>query len=151
MKGGVTREKEPAYVAAFKAVSEAIGKGDLAAARTGLAAFAAAFPEAPGADVLACDLELRARRPAVAVSRCEAAIAKFAEASRAHYLLGVIASRTRQDPKAERHLRRAIAFDPTDPGAWSELAHYYRATRANQRLEDLEAQHRALFSKPLPR
>jgi tetratricopeptide (TPR) repeat protein len=146
-KVGVPVEKEPAYVAGFSAVAET---GDIAAARTKLAALAAAFPEAPGVDVLACEIELRAKHTAVATKRCEAALAKFPTAIRAHYLLGLTAARTRKDAVAEQHLRRAILLDPTDPAAWKLLDQIYRGDRDRRRLTDLANQHQALLSSPLP-
>jgi len=148
---GATAEREPAYAAAYEEVARRLSAGDLTGARARLADLGAAFADSPGADQLACDLELRARRLAVAAKRCQAAIAKYAEASRALYLLGFIEAHRHQEAAAETHLKQAITFDATEPSAWIELGHLYRTTRSNQRLAELGARHQALFSRPLPR
>jgi hypothetical protein len=148
-KIGITPEREPAYVSGFWATAQTVDS-DPAAARAKLDALAAAFPEAPGVDVLACDLELRLKHAAAGAKRCEAALAKTATATRAHYLLGVIAARGGKSAVAEQHLRRAILLDPTDDAAWRTLAHVYRADRDKKRLADLANQHQALLSSPLP-
>ncbi len=148
-KIGVPPDKEPAYVAGFWAVL-ASADAEPAAGRTKLASLATAFPEAPGVDVLTCDLELRAKHTAAGIKRCEAALAKFPTAIRAHYLLGLTAARARKDVVAEQHLRRAILLDPADPAAWSLLAQIYRSNRDKRRLTDLANQHQTLLSSPLP-
>jgi Flp pilus assembly protein TadD len=146
---GVSPEKEPAYVAAWENVRRA-RPSDAGRARSLAREFAAAFPEAPGSDVLACEAELRAGRAAAASKRCEAALAKYDEAVMAHYLLGSVAARTRNEAVAVKHLRRAILLDPRDPNPWRELARFFRATGSSQRLSELRAEHQALLSEPLP-
>jgi predicted Zn-dependent protease len=147
---GVPPEKEPAFAAAFWETSDRLSSGDGAAGRARLRELSAAYPEAPGTDLLSCEAELRARHAAAASKRCETALSKYDEATRAHYLLGFIAVETRHDAAAEKHLRRAILLDPGESGAWQELARFYKATRANQRLSELRAEHQALLSSPLP-
>jgi hypothetical protein len=148
-KVGISPEQEPAYVRGFWSVAESVGS-DPAGARAKLDALAAAFPEAAGVDVLSCDLELRLKRAAAGARRCESALAKVSTATRAHYLLGVIAVRGGKAAVAEQHLRRAILLDPTDDAAWRTLAQMYRAERDKKRLTDLANQHQALLSSPLP-
>jgi Flp pilus assembly protein TadD len=147
---GVPPDKEPAFAQAFWAASHAASGGDPAAARARLHDFAAAYPDAPGTDLLACEVELRARRAAAAGKRCQAAVAKFEETARAHYLLGIVAEHAGREEVAEKELRRAILLDPAEPSAWTELGHLYRVTRASGRLDELRAQHQALLSSPLP-
>jgi tetratricopeptide (TPR) repeat protein len=149
-KWGVPPDKEPAFAAAFWDTASTLSSRDAAAARARLDDLAAAYPQAPGTDVLACEAQLRARHATAATKHCEAALAKFDEATRAHYLLGFIAAQARRDAVAEKHLRRAIRLDPNDSAAWQELARLYRASRANQQLDDLRAEHQALLSSPLP-
>jgi len=149
-KLGVPPEREPAYVAGFYETAKLISESDGAAARARLSELATAFPDAPGVDVLKCDLELRAKHAAVAAKHCEAALAKFKGATRAHYFLALIAVRARREPVAEQHLRQAILLDPTDPTCWRALARFYRETRASKRLADLANEHQALLSSPLP-
>jgi tetratricopeptide (TPR) repeat protein len=149
-KLGVPPEREPAYVAAYREAAHLVLSEDLPAARTRLAAFTSAFPGTPAADLLACDLELRAKHTAAATKSCEAALAKFKGATRAHYLLGLIAARSRRDALAEQHLRRAIVLDPQDPTAWRALGAMYRESGAKQRLTQLANEHQALLSSPLP-
>ena len=149
-KVGVPPEKEPAYVAAFYDTARLIAGPDRAAARARLAALAAAFPDAPGVDVLTCDIELRARHLPAATKRCEAALAKFKGATRAHYFLALIAVQSRREVIAEQHLRQAILLDPTDPTCWRMLAQFYRSTGATRRLAQLANEHEQLLASPLP-
>ena len=149
-KLGVPPEREPAYVAGFYETAKLISDGDSAAARARLGELATAFPDAPGIDVLKCDIELRGKHVAVAAKHCEAALAKFKGATRAHYFLALIAVRARREPVAEQHLRQAILLDPADPTCWRALARFYRETRASKRLADLANEHQALLSSPLP-
>jgi tetratricopeptide (TPR) repeat protein len=152
IKGGVDPDREPAYVAAFRETAHFVTSpdSDLAAARTRLRDFAAAFPGAPGVDLLTCDLELRANHAALAAKHCDAALAKAKEAARAHFLLGLIAARARRAVVAEQRFRNAILLDPEDPTAWRALAQMYRANGARSRLAELADKHRVLFSSPLP-
>jgi hypothetical protein len=149
-KLGVPPEREAAYVSAYRATAHEVATVDVRAARERAEAFAATFPGTPGADILSCEVELRARHAAAATKRCEAALAKFRDATRAHYLLGIIAAQARRDPVAEQHLRRAILLDPTEPNAWRALAAMYRQSGAKQRLSQLADEHQALLSSPLP-
>ena len=149
-KVGVPPEKEPAYVAAFYDTARLIAGPDRAAARARLAALAAAFPDAPGVDVLTCDIELRAKHLPAASKRCEAALAKFKGATRAHYFLGAHRGPSRREVVAEQHLRQAILLDPTDPTCWRMLAQFYRSTGATRRLTQLANEHEQLLASPLP-
>ncbi len=153
-KAALPPAREVSYVAAFRAISRALDQGDDAKARAQLPALTAAFPDAPGVDLIACELDARARGAktrAQAGKRCEAALAKYAGATRALALLALMAANDHHDTVAEKHLRRAIHLDPADPGPWRMLADLYRSTRASTRLAELESQHQALFSKPLPK
>jgi tetratricopeptide (TPR) repeat protein len=149
-KLGVPREREPAYVAGYWQTAKLVDESDVARARARLGELASQFPDAPGIEVLSCDLELRARHVALAAKHCEAALAKFKGATRAHYLLAVIAQRARRDTVAEQHLRQAILLDPADPTCWRALAQLYRSTGAGRRLAELAKEHQALLSSPLP-
>jgi predicted Zn-dependent protease len=151
-KVGVPPEREPAYVSGFWQTARQLDAavGDLGPARARLGELATAFPTAPGVEVLTCDLELKAKHTAVAARHCEAALEKFKGATRAHYLLAVIALRARREAIAEQHLRQAILLDPTDPSSWRALAQLYRNTGASRRLSELASQHQALLSSPLP-
>jgi len=149
-KLGVPPDREPAYVAAYWQTAKLIDETDTAAARARLGELAQAFPDAPGVEVLTCDLELQAKPLAVASKHCEAALAKFKGATRAHVLLAVIAFSTRKGPVGEQHLRQAILLDPTDPTGWRLLARFYLQTRASRQLAALENQHKELLSSPLP-
>ena len=153
-KAALPPAREVSYVAAFRAIARALDQNDVAKARAQLPTFTAAFPDTPGADVIACELDARApsaKTRALAGKRCEAALAKYPGATRALALLALMAAKDRRDAVAEKHLRRAIQLDPADPGPWCMLADLYRSTRARQRLSELESQHQALFSKPLPK
>jgi tetratricopeptide (TPR) repeat protein len=148
--GGVAPELEPAYVAGFWATAKSIGSGELPTARARLEAFAAAFPDTPGVDLLSCDLELRAKHAAAAKKRCEAAVTKYRYAQRAHYLLGLLAVRAGRGAVAEQQLQEAIHIDPQDAGSWRTLAQLYRAQRARGRLDELARKYQAAFAAPLP-
>jgi tetratricopeptide (TPR) repeat protein len=147
---GVTPDQEPAYVAAFWAIAQLVGAEDLKAARVRLDAFAAAFPDAPAVDVLTCDLELRAKHAALATKRCQAAVAKYRYAQRAHYLLGLLAAQAGRGAVAEEQLGMAIKIDPQDVGSWRTLGRLYRAQRARGRLEELSRRYESVFAVPLP-
>jgi tetratricopeptide (TPR) repeat protein len=149
-KAGVPAEREPDYVARFRATSKLVAAGDLAGARAGLEAFAAAFPDTAGADLLTCEVEVRAKHPAIAARRCQAALEKFKFAERAHYLLGLLAARGGRGAEAEQHLQAAIHIDPRDTGAWQTLAELYRSQRARGRLDELGRRYQAEFAAPLP-
>ncbi len=149
-RSGLSSEREPAYVAAFWAISALVASSDLKGARARLDGFAAAHPDTAGADVLACELELRAKHAAAATKRCEAALAKFKFASRAHYLLGLCAARAGKGTVAEQHLQEAIHIDPQDTGAWRTLADVYRSEGARGRLDALARRYQAMFSKEMP-
>jgi tetratricopeptide (TPR) repeat protein len=152
----IAARDEPAYASAFIEAAEALGPAKQAAAlgrelgREKVRAFADAYPGTAGADLLSCEVELRTRRAAAAAKLCEAALAKYPDISRAHYLLGFISTGMRKDAAAEKHLKRAIQLDPTFPGAWSELARLYRAAGSRDRLAQLRTQHQTLLSRPLP-
>jgi predicted Zn-dependent protease len=147
---GVPPEKEPAFAAAFWETATRIARSDAAAARARLHAFSTAYPDAPATDLLACEAEVRAHHAAAAEPRCEAALAKWDEVTRAHTLLAEIAAQSGRTAAAEGHFRRAIELDPSDKDAWRELAQLYRATHAAQSLADLRTRHQALLSSPLP-
>lgn len=147
---GVPVDKEPGYVAAFWEAAGVVADKKQPEARAHLTALGETYPEAPGVDVLWCELELRAAKPAPAAKRCAAGLAKYDEAARAHFLMGVMAIGGRREAVAEKHLRQAILLDPTEPGGWRELVRLYRTTRAKARLAELSAKYTALFSKPLP-
>jgi predicted Zn-dependent protease len=149
-KLGVPSEQEPAYVAGFWETSKLVDGGDVAAARARLGEMAVAFPASPAIEVLTCDLELKAKHLAIATKHCEAALAKFKGATRAHILQAAIAFSMRKGPVGEQHLRQAILLDPADPTAWRMLARFYRSTHASRQLAALENQHKELLSSPLP-
>jgi tetratricopeptide (TPR) repeat protein len=151
-KAGVEPDREPTYVAGFWETEGLVAAAhfDPAASRARLRDFAAAFPAAPGVELLACDLELRANHATLAAKHCETALTKAKEASRAYFLLGLIATRAHRDNVAEAHLRHAILLDPETPEAWRALAKLYRGMGAQARLAELDDKHRVLFSTPLP-
>ncbi|MEA2698265.1 MAG: hypothetical protein QOI66_2536 [Myxococcales bacterium] len=146
----VAPEKEPAFVGDFEETAKMIAAGEPKAARARVAALAAAYPDAAGVDILACELDLRSRQLAAADRHCQAALAKFDDATRAHLLAGVITVRTNHGAAAEKHFRRVISLDPNDPDAWRELSRYYQATHSTLRASQLAAEYQALFPRPLP-
>ena len=148
---GVTPANEPAYIAGYWDAARAMSSLEAPAARERLRAFAERFPDAPGVDLLACDLELRARRLPAASKRCGAAVAKCKESGRAYYLMGMVAANGGKHNVAEQSLQKAITLDPSDEGPWLLLARIYRHTRSKQQLADLAARHQTLLSTPLPK
>jgi tetratricopeptide (TPR) repeat protein len=147
---GIRPEDEPRYVAAYWTASRAVASRNYVAAGRELAAFAEAFPDSAGRDVVACELALATKRLDEAQRRCEAALAKCPGAVRAHVALGRVLVRARHNADAERHFRRVILLDPTDDTAWSELGHLYRAMGAETQHQQLAREHEALFATPLP-
>ena len=113
---GVTPANEPAYIAGYWEAARGLASLEGTAARERLRTFAERFPDAPGVELLACDLELRARRLPAASKRCGAAVAKCKESGRAHYLMGMVAANGGKHAVAEQSLQKAIKLDPTDEG-----------------------------------
>jgi tetratricopeptide (TPR) repeat protein len=150
-KSGVAPEDEPVYVAGYWDAARAIASQDLPTARERLRSFQERHPDAGGADLLGCDLELRARRLPAAKQRCEAAVTKCRHSARAHYLMGMVAANSGKQAAAEVILQKAITIDPTDEGPWLLLARIYRSRHAKQQLADLAARHQTLLSTPLPK
>jgi hypothetical protein len=148
---GVAPDGEPAYVDGFWETSRALASQDPPAARERVRAFEERHPTAPGVALLACDLELRARRLPAAAKRCEAAVARCKQSARAHYLMGLVAANGGKQALAEASLQKAITIDPSDEGPWLLLARLYRRSHSKQRLVELEARHKTLLSTPLPR
>ena len=148
---GVAPANEPAYIAGYWDAARGVASLEEPAARERLRTFAERFPDAPGVELLACDLELRARRLPAASKRCGAAVDKCKESGRAHYLMGMVAANGGKHAVAEQSLHKAIKLDPTDEGAWMLLARIYRHTRARKQLADLAARHQTLLSTPLPK
>ena len=134
VKSAVPVDKEPAYVADFFATANVIQSAEPGKARPPVEAFAAAYPDSAGADLLACELEMRAKHAATAVQRCEAALSKYRYAERAHVLLGLQAARTGHPGVAEQHLETAIRQDPAMPrpgGRWPGSSERKRRTASS--------------------
>src|SRR5262245_7356055 len=83
-KFGVPPDREPAYVTGYWATTRLVDGPDAAAARARLGELATAFPDAPGVAVLTCEVELKSKHVPLASKHCEAALAKFKGATRAH-------------------------------------------------------------------
>jgi tetratricopeptide (TPR) repeat protein len=153
-KSGVPAEREVAYVAGYCEMARLLSSANAAGARQRFQRFVADFPDAPATDVVACELDMRAKNSktrAAAAKRCEAAVAKYGEAVRALVLLGAISATAGRDTVAEKYLQRAIQVEPGEPGPWRMLGQLYRSTHATSSLSQLESRHQALFSTPLPR
>lgn len=148
-QSGVAPEHEAEYVQAYRALAQ--GGRQTPEWRARFAKLQERFPESPGTKLLACERELDARHVPAATKLCEATVARAPEAVRAHYVLAVIARNSGRNHDAEKAFRKALLLDPEDPMLWRELAAFYKATRASQKLEQLAQEHQALLSKPLPR
>ncbi len=149
-KAGLAPEQEPAYVAGFWVAAKLVSSGTIPDARTALQSFVAAFPDSAGADLLACELEMREKRAGAATQSCEAALSKYRYAERAHVLLGVLAARSGHAAAAEQHFQTAVHMDAQDTAAWQGLARLFRSQRARGRLDELDRQYRTAFGAPLP-
>ncbi|MFL5304241.1 MAG: matrixin family metalloprotease [Polyangia bacterium] len=149
-RSGVAAGREPAFVAGYYRITRLVSAGDLPGAQARFKELAGAFPDAPGIDVLACDLELRAGHAASATRRCDSALAKYRFAVRAHVLLGMAAARAGHGAVAAQHLETAIRLDPHDAGTWQALDDVYRAQRARSQREQLALRYRAVFGAALP-
>jgi hypothetical protein len=147
---GVPPDREPAYVAEYFRTSHLVSAGELTAAAARLKALGAAFPEAPGIDVLACELELRAGHLPAATRKCESALAKYRFAVRAHVLLGMAAARAGHGAVGAAHLETAIRLDPRDAATWRALDDVYRSQGARTQREQLATRYRVFFGAPLP-
>ncbi|HVT09047.1 MAG TPA: matrixin family metalloprotease [Polyangia bacterium] len=149
-KSGLAPAQEPAYVAAFRATAKVVTSGSVPDARARLQSFSGAFPDSAGADLLACELEVREKHAAVATQRCEAALAKSRYAERAHVLLGLLAARAGHAAVAEQHFQAAIHMDAQDTAAWQALARLFRSQRAGGRLDELAHKYQTVFGAALP-
>ena len=148
-KLGVAPEDEPRYVAAFWTASHAVESRNLAAAERRLAELAAAFPDSPGRQVIACELALAARRFAAAGPFCASALDKDPAAVPALLASARLAVHARRNDEAERRLRRAMLLDPTDETAWSALARLYLDLGSTTQHAQLAREHQAMFATPL--
>ena len=149
VKSAVPVDKEPAYVADFFATANVIQSAEPVKARPPVEAFAAAYPDSAGADLLACELEMRAerRRRPCSVARRRSRNTAMQSAPTSSWgcrqpALGILG--------LPNSISTAIRQDPGDAEAWRALARLFRAQKANGQLEQLARRYQAAFSAPLP-
>src|SRR5258708_3775457 len=149
---GVAPADEPAYVAAFRQLTElAVSVDKKAEHQRSLKAFAQRYPAAPGAKLVLCENDLRAGRIPAAERNCQSAVTGCPDCVRGYYLLGLLAERAGRIADAEKALRSAVRLDPGDTVMWRELARFYERTRNTAKLRQLEAERSAIATNQRPR
>lgn len=113
---------EPAYIAVMREVVKATARADYAGARAHVRTGQKRFANAPGWEVVLCDLDLRQQRWNTARRHCAEALRRYEGASWGHYLTATIAVRDRKIALAITHLERSIELDPELGAARQRLA-----------------------------
>jgi predicted Zn-dependent protease len=124
--------------------------GKLADAERAAAAAERKWPRAPGILAARCDLSLRQGQIGRAEGQCRAAIAGYAGAAWAHYLLGVLILRGSDTKAGIASLRRAIGADVELAQAWRALAKALDRVGDQKGLEQLRTDYAARFGQALP-
>jgi tetratricopeptide (TPR) repeat protein len=114
--------EEPAYLAHMRDAVKATARADYQAARAIIRAGKKRFANAPGPEVVLCDLDIRQQRWKTASRHCAEALRRYDGASWAHYLMAMIAGRDQRNSLAIKHLERAIELDPELVAARQRLA-----------------------------
>ena len=101
--------------------------------------------------MIACELDIRAKSAEPSGAGKSAARRRWPRTTAPCERWCCWTASAQRDTLSEAYLRRAILVDPAEPGPWRMLAKLYRATRADQRLTQLETRHQVMFAAPLPR
>jgi len=148
-EAAVAPEREHEYVAAVLAAQGDVQAGRLERARKGAKDLAAKFPAAPGAAVIHCVLQGRARAFPAARVACESAARAAPEAFLPRYFLGLIAGAERRFRDAQADLVRALELDDGTYEPWVSLAAVDESLGELAALEDLKARYRKRFGAEL--
>jgi len=141
-------EREPALADGVRRVRALLGADRLKEASAEAERGLRAFPGAPGMLVVACEVDMRARRRG-AERRCTEALAAFEELPRAHYLLGHARLAAGKRDAAITSLQRARALEPEDSATWETLADVYRMAGKRDELAQLRTDYQKAFGQPL--
>ena len=145
----VAPEREHDYVDAVLRAQRDVRQGRTDRARSAAEGLAVKFPGAPGAEVIRCLLQGRARAFAAAKIACESAARAAPEAFSPRYLLGLIAGSEGRFKDAQTHLVRALELDDGAYDAWVSLAAVHERIGDRVALEDLKARYRKRFGTEL--
>jgi tetratricopeptide (TPR) repeat protein len=146
----VPPEEEGLYVAAVRTILDAIYADKYADAEKSAKAAEAKWKKAPGLLGARCDLALRREQVGAAKKLCAQAIAAYADASWAQYLMGIIVLRGPDTKAGIAHLRKSIAADPELSQAWRALAKALVRAKDKAALDQLAVEYQAKFGSPLP-
>jgi hypothetical protein len=145
----VPPESERDYVEAVLQAQQDVRRGRIERARATARDLAAKFPAAPGADVIHCLLQCRARAFAAAKTACESATRAAPEAFLPRYSLGLIAGAERRFRDAQGHLARALELDDGTYEPWASLASVTESLGETAALEELKVRYRKRFGSEL--
>jgi predicted Zn-dependent protease len=147
--GAVPPDRELAYAELHRRATALLDAGKLREAKLAVDSARREFPDAPGVEVLACELDLRQGRPRPAEKACTRALGAMPDLPRAHYLLGHLRLQTNARQAAIEELRRCIELDPRESAAWQTLAEVYRVSGKRQELASLRVEFQKVFARPL--
>ncbi len=146
---GMSESEESEYLRSIRSGLQLVYKQDYAKATKVQVDLARKFPNAIGASLLKCEIELRQRRYAKAGRACQSVLAKQPENAWATYLLGVLDVRQARVAYGVSKLEDAIARDPQLKAAYQALATVYRKS-GDKRLESLGTRYQVQFDSTLP-
>ncbi|MBL4633591.1 MAG: hypothetical protein JKY56_06955, partial [Kofleriaceae bacterium] len=146
---GMSESEESDYLRNIRSGLQLVYKQDYAKATKVQANLARKFPNAIGASLLKCEVQLRQRRYAKAGHACQLVLAKQPANAWATYLLGVLDVRQARVAYGISKLEDAIARDPQLKAAYQALATVYRKS-GDKRLESLGARYKVQFDSTMP-
>lgn len=147
--GAIPAERELEYADRFRAVATLMETNKLREARAAVEAARRDWPDVPGLEVLACEIDARQNRARQAEKACAHALSVMPDLPRAHYLLGHAKLQSGARDAAIAAFRKAIELDPRESSPWQSLAEVYRATGKRQELAALKTEYQKQFSRPL--
>jgi predicted Zn-dependent protease len=145
----VSFERENEYVAAVRQAQTEIDGRKLEQARSHIQQLEQAFPGAPGAALLTCQLQSRGTSLPKAKSACAVAAKAFVDAVYPQYILGTVALSEGRWKEASSYLSRAVELDDKFEASWSSLALAEQHLGDKKGLEELKARYQSQFGRPL--
>jgi predicted Zn-dependent protease len=147
--GGLPPAREVDYASRYRKVTALIDANKLREARTAVEAGRKEFPNVPGLEVLACEIDARQNKFRPAEKACSHALTLMPDLPRAHYLLGHIKLNSGARDGAEAAFKKSIELEPKESGPWRSLADLYRVYGKKEALASLREEYQKVFSKPL--
>ncbi len=147
--GPVAPEREAEYVTGIRALLAAVYSGRLREADAQAAGLQRSFRGAAGIHAARCDLEIRRHRYPSARTQCRDALRRYADASWAQYLTGLLDKHDNRPATAAEHLERAIALDPEIEHAYKVAAETYEQLGRPADKQRIADAYRAKFGREL--